>query len=586
MKQHIIDLLSSALLVLREQQIIPVEITPALELSKPRDPSHGDFASNLALLLAKPAGINPRVMAEQIMSAIPKSSQIEKIEIAGPGFINFFVTQSSMQGVISKVLQQGQKYGHSQIGAGKKTQVEFVSANPNGPLHVGHGRGAAFGATLANILDATGFDVQREYYVNDAGRQMDILSVSVWLRYLQMLGLQLDFPSNGYRGDYVLDIAQQLRDKFSNTLRTTTGELFANVPDDEPKGGDKDAHIDALIEQAKNILGKASYAELFQLALDSQLKNIHDDLEEFGVTFDRWFSEKSITDSGDIQRAIGTLQANDAVYGKDGAIWFRSSQYGDDKDRVMIRENGQTTYFASDIAYVLNKLERGFERIIYVWGSDHHGYIPRMLAVAQALKADHERLHILLVQFVVLFRGGVKQQMSTRSGDFITLRELRTEVGNDAARFFYVMRNCDQHLDFDLDLAKSSNKDNPVYYIQYAHARICSVFRQLSEKTQTYNQEMGLENLQRLDLDHETDLMKMLAQYPDTINSAASKEQPHLVCNYLRELATSFHVYYNEHKFLLEDEPLRNARLTLCKAVQQVLLNGLQLVGVSAPEEM
>jgi len=461
-----------------------------------------------------------------------------------------------------------------------------VSANPTGPLHVGHGRGAAYGAVVADLLEAVGYDVHREYYVNDAGRQMDILGTSVWLRYLELCGEALTFPSNGYRGDYVWDIAATLHREHGDDYRHPAGEVYEGVPPDAPDGGDKEAHIDALIVSAKRLLGDNRYRYVFELGLNTILDDIRDDLGLFGVNYQEWYSERSLVESGAVNKAVDRLREAGHLYEKGGAWWFRSTDFGDEKDRVVVRENGQTTYFASDIAYHMDKLDRGFDRVIDVWGADHHGYVPRVRAALQAMGEDASRLDVLLVQFAVLYRGGEKVQMSTRSGEFVTLRELRKEVGRDAARFFYVMRKCEQHMDFDLDLAKSQSSDNPVYYVQYAHARIHAVLRQAAERLLDVSPSDGLANLDRLVEDHELALLKELSRYPEVVESAALNEEPHQLTHYLRELANGFHTYYNAHQFLVDDVALRDARIKLILATREVLRNGLNLLGVSAPEQM
>ncbi len=586
MKNTLQNLLTDALNNLKTQGIIALDISPEIQITRTKDKAHGDFACNLALMLAKPAKKNPRELAQLLIECFSDDKALDKVEIAGPGFINFFVCQNNTLSVIDTINSQGATYGLSKVGAGRKIQIEFVSANPTGPLHVGHGRGAAYGATVATLLSAMGFDVQREYYVNDAGRQMDILGTSVWLRYLEHCGETISFPSNAYKGEYVKDIAQQLFTQHDKALLHPMAAVFENIPADEPDGGDKEIHIDALINRAKTLLGNDGYRRVFDLGLNLIIDDIRKDLSEFGVEFDQWFSERSLEESGSIKVAIEKLQAANFIYEKDGALWFKSTDFGDEKDRVVIRDNGQGTYFASDIAYHMNKLDRGFDRIIDVWGADHHGYIARVKAALQALGSNPDKLDILLVQFANLYRGGEKIPMSTRSGSFVTLRELREEVGTDAARFFYVMRKCEQHMDFDLDLAKSQSSDNPVYYIQYAHARICSVFRQIKEKQITHDESMGSENLALLSSDHETSLINALAKYPEILEKAALSEEPHLLAHFLRDLANRLHTYYNAHQFIVEDDALRNARLTLIMATRHVLHNALKLLGVNAPESM
>ena len=587
MKYEIKTLLTQAISSLKTSNILPAELEANIQITHTKDKSHGDFASNIALMLAKPAGKNPRELAQQLVDALPENNAITKVDIAGPGFINFFISQDSALSVIDDILSQKDTYGLSNIGAGRKVQVEFVSANPTGPLHVGHGRGAAYGATVADLLEAVGFNVHREYYVNDDGRQMDILATSVWLRYLQLCEVDVPFPSNGYKGDYVTNlIAKDLLAQHDHNLVHPVAAVMEDIPADEPNGGDKEEHIDALIMRCKTLLGDDSYLQVFDLGLNLILDDIREDLKAFGVTYDEWYSERSLSKRGLIKQAIDRLQNASYIYEKNGALWFKSTEFGDEKDRVVIRDNGQPTYFASDIAYHMDKLERGYDRVIDIWGSDHHGYVPRVKAALQALGDDADKLDVLLVQFAVLYRGGEKVQMSTRSGSFVTLRELREEVGSDAARFFYVMRKCEQHMDFDLDLAKSQTKDNPIFYIQYAHARICSVFRQLAEKNLQHDVENGKQNLNSLIENHESSLLNVLAKYPEVVEKSALNEEPHLLAHYLRDLATDLHKYYDSHKVIIEDNSLRNARLNLLTATQHVLKNGLKLLGVSAPEIM
>ena len=587
MKQQIADLLSAALQALVAEGVVPAELEPAIQVDRTRDKAHGDFASNLAMALAKPARANPRQLAEKLIAALPASPAVNRVEIAGPGFINFYVNESAMLGIVADVLGQGEAFGRSGAGAGERVQVEFVSANPTGPLHVGHGRGAAYGACLVNLLRATGHDVHAEYYINDAGRQMDILGTSVWLRYLQACGEELVFPSNGYQGGYVADYGRELQASAGDALRFPAAEVFAGVPADAPAGGDKELHIDGLIERAKALLGPERYRTVFELGLNRILDDIRRDLAEFGVVYDEWFSERSLSEGEcQVDKAIALLRANGFIEERDGALWFLSTRFGDDKDRVVRRENGQTTYFASDIAYHLNKFQRGFDRVIDLWGADHHGYIARVRAALQAMSLDPEKLTIRLVQFVSLFRNGEAVPMSTRSGSFVTLRELREEVGSDAARFFYITRKAEMPTDFDLELAKSQSKDNPVYYIQYAHARVSSVLRRLQEQGMPYDAGLGLATLERLVEEQEKALLALLPKYPEVVLKAARELEPHLVATYLKDLAGEFHACYNSHKVLVEDAALRNARVALALAVQQVIRNGLQLLGVSAPESM
>ncbi|HLF31756.1 MAG TPA: arginine--tRNA ligase [Xanthomonadales bacterium] len=586
MKEHIQELLLQSLLHLQREGTLKLDGEPPILLERTRNSAHGEFATNIAMALAKRAGMSPGVLAQAIIDNIPRSRQVRKMEIAGPGFINFFLQHCSLTGVVNDVLRQREQYGSPMVGADTPVTLEYVSANPTGPLHVGHGRGAAYGASLANILRLAGYRVHREYYVNDNGRQMDILAASVWLRYLELCGQPVAFPENGYRGDYIYDIARLVRAEYGDKWRYGKGEIFDGLPPPPGAGGDGEIFIDALIDRSRQLLKKDGYTVFFKAALDNILKDIQDDLREFGVVYDQWFSEQALEDSGAVAAAIERLRINGHLYVKDGATWFRASALGDEKDRVLIRENGRTTYFASDIAYILNKLQRGFKRAIYILGADHHGYVARLRAAALGFGEDPDRLEIQLVQFAILFRFGEKVQMSTRSGQFITLRELRQEVGNDAARFFYVMRSHDQHLDFDLDLAKSHSHENPVYYIQYAHARICSVMRNLVQMDARHNEAIGEAALNLLTEEHELQLMRELSRYPEVIDSAARLYSPHLVAHYLHVLATELHAYYNAHQFLVEDENLRNARLNLIMATRIVLQSGLNLLGVSAPEEM
>ena len=583
MKQIINDLIAQALLELEQASQIPSGLGYNIQVTPSKDPAQGDYASNIALMLAKSSGMPPRELAQLIVERIAAAGGIDRIEIAGPGFINFFVASGTSQSIVNRIVEQADSFGRSLLGQGGRIQVEFVSANPTGPLHVGHGRGAAYGATLANLLEFVGYEVQREYYVNDAGRQMHILGTSTWLRYLELCGESIEFPSNGYQGDYVWDIAATLHRENGERFRRPAAQVYADVFEDAP-AGDKEKHIDHLIANAHGLLGEDDYGIVFDLALNTLVEVIRNDLHAFGVDFDCWFSERSLNDEGLIETAITRLQDNGHVYEQSGALWFRSTEFGDEKDRVVRRENGQTTYFASDIAYHMNKFERGFDKVINVWGADHHGYIARVKASLSALGYSADDLEIQLVQFANLFENGEKISMSTRSGEFVTLRQLREDVGQDAARFFYVMRKAEQHMDFDLDLAREQSSDNPVYYLQYAHARICSVHRQCVEKG--FEISSAEANLARLDNAHEQALVKQLSLFPERVESAALRREPHLVVNYLRELANHFHSWYNAHQFIVDDVELRDARIALASAVGQVLRNGLKLMGVSAPEKM
>ena len=558
--------------------VAPDHTGVSIALERPKQVEHGDYACNVALQLAKALKRPPREIASQLVHALPSAPELERAEVAGAGFINLFLKPGYRQRAVNRVLAAGTHYGRMTLGQDKKVQVEFVSANPTGPLHVGHGRGAAYGASLSNVLAAAGFKVTREYYVNDAGRQIDILALSTWLRYLELAGVSVEFPANAYQGEYVREMARAIFSghgaRFSRGVSPDTFRPALAMTDPE-------ARLDALIELAKGELGD-EYAFIHGFALNEQLEDCRNDLAEFGVEFDHWFHERSLYDSGLVERALAALEARGHLYAKDGARWFRSSAFGDEKDRVVQRENGQYTYFASDIAYHLNKFERGFDMAIDVWGADHHGYAARVKGALAAFGRNPAQLTISLVQFAVLYRGREKVSMSTRAGEFVTLRELRREVGNDAARFFYVLRKSDQHLDFDLDLAKSQSNDNPVYYVQYAHARVCSVHEQWGGDPATLVEADTSPLVSR----QEAALLARLMEYPEVVESAARDLAPHVIAFYLRELAGDFHSYYNATRLLVDEPALRLARLALAGAVREVLRNGLSLLGVSAPAKM
>jgi arginyl-tRNA synthetase len=585
LKDELTRLLSDALKSLAGN-LLPEPVDPsAISVERSRDAGHGDYASNIALRLAKSAQRRPRELAEAIVAALPPSAMVARVEVAGAGFINFHLAHGAHTAVLLQVLQQAERYGTSEAGGGRKVLLEFVSANPTGPLHVGHGRQAAYGATLANLLAASGYQVQREYYINDAGRQMNILTASTWVRYLERCGQSVPFPSNGYRGDYVHAIAEQLHRQRGAELQRPAAQVSDGLPPDAP-AGDKEQHVDALIERMRVLLGTDAFEQVQQLALTTMLDDIRADLAAFGVEFDRWYSERELTGSGAVERALEQLQAGGHLYRKDGAVWFRASRFGDDEDRVLVRANGALTYFAPDIAYHLQKRERGFERLIDVLGADHHGYVARVRGALAAMGQPGECLEACLIQFVSLYRGGEKIPMGKREAQFVTLRQLREEVGNDACRLFYLMRSHDQHLDFDLELAKSRTNENPVYYIQYAHARVASVIKQLSARALAYDAAMAADNLARLDGAHEQAAARELARYPEVIAQAVVARAPHALVHYLRELANAFHTWYNAATIIVDEAPLRNARLALALAVQQVVRNGLALLGVSAPESM
>jgi len=586
MQTRIKKILTDTIFQLQQQDQLPDDLSFIVNVDPTKNSEHGDFSSNIAMMLAKKAHLNPMDLAAIIAAAVAPDSLIKKIEVAKPGFINFHLAEHAFHQVVNSILDKQEKFAHSDLGKDRMVMLEFVSANPTGPLHVGHGRGAAFGASVANLLETMGFKVHREYYVNDAGRQMHVLALSVWLRYLELDRELPHFPESGYKGAYVVDIARKLKEEHGEALHRPLDFLYQDLPADASDGGDKDFYVDTMVRRAQSLLGEQEYQLIFQAGLNDILADIKVDLEEFGVVFDEWFYEGHLVKNGDVQKSIEKLRDNGSVYTKDEAVWFRATDFGDEKDRVLIRANGQTTYFASDVGYHLNKYERGFDKIIDVFGADHHGYAPRINAFLKALGLDLNKLKILLVQFAILYRGKQKAQMSTRSGDFVTLRQLREEVGNDAARFFYIMRKNDQHLDFDMELAKSQSADNPVYYIQYAHARICSVMRQLEERQLIYDDKNAATFLYRLESSHEKDILRRLLRYPIVLQMAAMNYEPHLLAHYLRELAHDFHTYYNACQFLVEDAELRNARLCLINAVKQVLTNGLTILGVSSPETM
>ena len=554
-----------------------------LQLERTRDPKHGDFTTNIAMRLAKELGRPPRELAETLIKYIPQSELIEEVQVAGPGFINISVSTSTYHKELIDILKLGSGYGCSSLGNNQRVLVEYVSANPTGPLHVGHGRHAAYGASLANLLRATGHDVQEEYYVNDAGRQMTILAVSVWLRHLRLNGIEVSFPKNAYQGDYVIDIAKQIQtklsEKFSAENKATLNEILSDLENDG------EILLDKLISQTKDILGIAKFNKLLKKALDNVLTDIKADLLEFGVKPDIWYSEASLDEKGSIERALTLLNKKKLLDIRDGATWFKATKFGDEKDRVVVRENGATTYFASDIAYHLEKKRRGFDVLLDVLGADHHGYIARVRAGLEAMGEPAESLEVRLVQFVSLYRGRQKVQMSTRSGKYVTLRDLRNEVGNDAARFYYVSRSNEQHLDFDLELAKAESNDNPVYYIQYAHARISSLIKKMGEESLKHKMS-NISDLLILTEDNERALLVLLSRYPEIVELASVNRAPQNIVHYLRSLSADFHSYYNAHKMLVGDEKLRNARISLALGIRQVLYNGLSLLGVNAPDRM
>jgi arginyl-tRNA synthetase len=528
-------------------------VIPAITVEKPAHAEHGDFASNVAMQMAKPERKSPRAIAEIIVNKLAGSSElIKSLEIAGPGFINFFIKDAAWRKTLSEIDASGLEWGKSTVGAGKKVQVEFVSANPTGPLHIGHGRGAATGDAVASLLREAGFDVQREYYINDAGNQMNTLGLSGLLRYRELLGEQVEFPENCYQGSYIKDIA---RDAIAKV-----GDRFLKASQEE---------------------GVAFFAKM---GGDLILKGIDEDLKSFGVVLDHWFSEQSLFDDGKVTSAIKEMQEKGLIYEQDGALWFRTTDYGDDKDRVVVRSNGITTYFASDIAYHRDKFERGFDWVIDVWGADHHGYVPRLKGIVEGLGRNPDDLGIILVQLVSLLRDGVPVAMSTRSGEFVTLKEVVDEVGRDAARFFFLMRRSDSQLDFDLELAKRQSTDNPVYYVQYAHARIKSIFETARERG--FAPQFENVQLELLESADDLSLIKKLSVYPEILEAAALNFEPHRITYYLQELAGEFHSFYNKSRVITEEPALTQARLFLLNCVAITIKNALTVLGISAPERM
>jgi len=590
MKDHLQALVRAALEPVLAGTGIAAPATITIDATK--DAKHGDFATNVALALAKPLGKPPRAVAEAIIKSLPASARVAKTEIAGPGFINFFLAPGAFQAVVPEILAQKEKFGRAPKTKGR-VMVEFVSANPTGPLHVGHGRGAAFGDSIANILDAAGWTVWREYYINDAGRQVDVLGVSVWLRYLELLGEKVRIPARGYPGDYVKDTAAKLRGAQGEALRRAAGEVFDGLPDeplardgmDEASGEDvkagQETYLDALIARVQQLLGP-KYAEVRDFAVADQLAAIRATLAALGVRFDEWYSERTLVESGAAERARARLVASGHTYEKDGALWFRTTEHGDDKDRVIVRANGTATYFGNDLAYHVDKLERGWSSLIDVWGADHHGLLVRMRAALWSLTGRDDALRIPIMQFVTLSSG----RMGKRSGNFVTLNDLVTEAGRDETRFFYLLRSADQHLEFDIELARSKTNDNPVYYVQYACARIASVFRQAAERGVAFDAAGAARHVDRLVEPHEKALLTLLNRYPQLLQDVAAALTPHTVTFYLREVAEALHSYYNVHQFLVDDAALRDARLALVAATGQVLKNGLGLLGISAPDKM
>lgn len=556
-RDRIVDMLIDAVApLLREggHDLLPVT---SIELVIPKSPEHGDYATNVAMSLTRQLRRKPRDIAEAVVAGLSDSDSIvSRVEIAGPGFLNFFIKPEAWQAILVAIMQQPDRYGRVDVGNGKRVQVEFVSANPTGPLHIGHGRGAATGDVMANILEACGFEVQREYYINDAGNQMDTLGASLYYRYQEQLGEPVELPENHYRGEYMKDLAVALKEKVADRYRRAP---------------------------LSEVLGVFT-----RFAAENILEGIRDDLAVFGVTFDEWFSERALHDHNAVEATIAALQDAGHMYDSEGAKWFRSTSFGDEKDRVVIRANGASTYFAADLAYHKNKYDRGFETVIDIWGADHHGYVPRMMAGIQAMGRDRSDLHIILIQLVNLLRGGKPVAMSTRQGEFVTLREVIDEVGKDAARYIFLTRRSDSPLDFDLEVAKMQSNENPVYYVQYAHARLCSVFEVARERGVACD---GLQggpppDLSSLRNSQEVALMRLLGEYRQVLIQCASSYEPHLIPYYLHELVSTFHSYYNQNRILGEDVDMSRARLYLAAAVKSVIRSGLTILGVHAPERM
>tara|TARA_B100000767_G_scaffold275534_2_gene313117 strand:+ start:2949 stop:4691 length:1743 start_codon:yes stop_codon:yes gene_type:complete len=580
MKEKIQENLVKILDDLYGKELIIDELPVTLQENS--DKNHGDLASNIALILAKPLKTNPQIIANAIKDAFINDEDLIKVEVAGPGFINFFLSTKTHNEVLKQIFNEKGSYGKSEPN-NQTVLIEYVSSNPTGPLHVGHGRGAVFGSVLAALLREAGFKVDEEYYINDFGRQMNILAASLWLRYAQLFNSEINMIKNGYQGEYLISIADSLKQIQSDKFYSSQEEVSILI---NPEKEEDEAFTDKIVEAVHSMLGEDFFL-LRNFALEEILKIIKKDLLDFGVNHNYWFSESSLYDpdgsaKSKVDKAIEELSSLGFVYEKEDAVWFRSSDFGDDKDRVLKRSNGEHTYFASDVAYHGDKYERGYDRVINIWGSDHHGYTPRVNAAMEASNRDIKKLEVVYIQFANLIRAGKKVTMSTRSGEFITLKELMDEVTTEAARFFYINRKADQHLDFDLDLAKEQSKDNPLYYIQYAHARICSVLK----KSNTVNKDLVDSDLSLLDLEKEVEIQKILKQYPSVIERAAKSSEPHLICYYLKDLAGLFHSYYNSEKFIVEDKKLMNSRLFLLNGIKQVLLNGLLVLGINAPEEM
>jgi len=562
MKQHIRTLIRHAAKTAFEQGRLPSDMIPEFMVEEPKLEAHGDFSTNLAMAMASSQKMAPRKIAEALLAHIQDSEKILlKTEIAGPGFINFFIAPGAWHPILREIHEKDEQYGASDIGKGQKIQIEFVSANPTGPLHFGHGRGAAVGDSIANILAFCGYDVHREYYINDSGRQITTLGRSVFLRYKELFGENIAFPEDCYQGDYIRDLAQRL-------VRTNEGDIII----------DNDGNL-IITDESSQIDHFAKYAS------NDLLQNIRQTLEDFGVRFDNWYSEQSLYDSGKVDAMILDHQGKGLMYEKEDALWFKTSDFGDEKDRVVVRANGQTTYFASDIAYHIEKFQRGFDKVIDVWGADHHGYIPRVTAALEAAGQNKEKFQVILIYMVNLFRDGQPVAMSKRSGEFITLKDVVDEVGKDAARFIFLTRHYESPLDFDLELAKKKTNDNPVFYVQYVHARISSIIAK--------SLEMGIDAgawddaaMAMLIEPEDIGLIKAISRYPEVVKQSAQSSEPHRITYFLMNLSAAFHAYYNRNRVLGDDPLLSRARLYLISAVKKTIRNGLKLLGVSAPEKM
>jgi len=554
MKNRIKKLIIEAASLAQAKGLLSPTDFPEVNVEKPKVEAHGDFSTNFAMVIGSLQKMAPRKVAQAIVDQLNDSGRlIEKIEIAGPGFINFYVTPAAWRPVLLEIQKTDRRFGASELGGGERVQVEFVSSNPTGPLHVGHGRGAAVGDSVANILSFCGYDVQREYYVNDSGRQIQTLGRSVFLRYRELFGKSAPFPEDCYQGDYIREIAARIKDQHGDGLLYKEGD-------------------EAVMYCARTAAGDIMEA-------------IREDLALFGVSFDEWFSEQSLYDTGEVDRILAEYRERNVVYEKDGALWFKTSDLGDEKDRVVVRRNGQTTYFASDIAYHNDKYRRGFQRVIDVWGADHHGYIPRMQAAIEACGHKRNQFQVILVQLVNLLRGGQPVAMSTRAGEFVTLRDVIDEVGKDAARFIFLTRHYESPLDFDMEVAKQQTNENPVYYVQYVHARISSIIRKAVENGMV-DVQWDETAIARLQEHEEIQLIKTLAEYPETVATSAEKLEPHRITFFLMNLAAAFHAYYNKHRVLSEDPMLSHGRLVLVESIRKVIRNGLALLGVDAPDKM